>query len=198
MRKAIFYSRQRSDYFVSVLDREAAPLPLPVNPARSAVGRRPLRNTATISTPPGSIRTAFRQRSGVNASSIACGRVPENSPGMEIRKGNGLRRTIQLYLERSRGVVCEPDQIVICAGLQQSLDMVAQLLKPDHASVAVENPGYHLPPRSVPQQWVCRRAGCRHASGLDLELLRASGVTGCLCHRHTSSPWAMSCPLPAG
>ena len=56
-----------------------------------------------------------------------------------------LRCHIQRYLENSRGVLCQPEQIVICAGLQQSLDMVAHLLKGNHSSVAVENPGYHLP-----------------------------------------------------
>ena len=57
----------------------------------------------------------------------------------------GLRCNIQFYLERSRGVRCSPDQIVICAGLQQGLDIVAQLVKETHRTVAVENPGYHLP-----------------------------------------------------
>lgn len=59
-----------------------------------------------------------------------------------------LRCNIQSYLESSRGVLCQPEQIVICAGLQQGLDIVAHLLKNNHTSVAVENPGYHLP-RSV-------------------------------------------------
>jgi len=59
-----------------------------------------------------------------------------------------LRCTIRSYLERSRGVLCQPEQIIICAGLQQSLDIVAHLLKGTHSSLAVENPGYHLP-RSV-------------------------------------------------
>ncbi len=57
----------------------------------------------------------------------------------------GLRCNIQFYLEHSRGVLCSPDQIVISSGLQHSLEIVAQLLKDSHKSVAVENPGYHLP-----------------------------------------------------
>ncbi len=59
-----------------------------------------------------------------------------------------LRSHIRCYLESSRGVLCRNEQIVICAGLQQSLDIVAHLLKRNHSSVAVENPGYRLP-RSV-------------------------------------------------
>jgi len=57
----------------------------------------------------------------------------------------GLRCNIQFYLERSRGVFCRPDQIVISSGLQQSIETAALLLKSRHRSVAVENPGYHLP-----------------------------------------------------
>jgi GntR family transcriptional regulator / MocR family aminotransferase len=45
-------------------------------------------------------------------------------------------------------VLCDPEQIVICAGLQQGLGIVSQVLKESHSIVAVENPGYHLP-RSV-------------------------------------------------
>jgi len=57
----------------------------------------------------------------------------------------GLRCNVQHYLERSRGVRCSPDQIIINSGSQQNLEIVAQLLREAHTSVAVENPGYHLP-----------------------------------------------------
>jgi GntR family transcriptional regulator/MocR family aminotransferase len=74
-------------------------------------------------------------------------------------------------------VACEPDQIVICTGLQQSLDIVAHLLKESHSSVAVENPGYHLPRavfRNNSFEVVPVAVG---ASGLDLDILKASGCT---------------------
>ncbi|MGE4546077.1 MAG: PLP-dependent aminotransferase family protein [Pedobacter sp.] len=57
----------------------------------------------------------------------------------------GLRCNLQYYLERSRGVHCSPDQIVICSGLQHGLDVVAQIIRTRQRLVAVENPGYHLP-----------------------------------------------------
>lgn len=57
----------------------------------------------------------------------------------------GLRCNIQFYLERSRGVHCSPEQIVVSSGLQQNLEIVAQLIRDNHHTVAVENPGYHLP-----------------------------------------------------
>uniref|UniRef100_B8DMK9 Transcriptional regulator, GntR family with aminotransferase domain n=1 Tax=Nitratidesulfovibrio vulgaris (strain DSM 19637 / Miyazaki F) TaxID=883 RepID=B8DMK9_NITV9 len=76
-----------------------------------------------------------------------------------------LRRAIGDYLQRSRGVVCTPDRVIVCAGLQHSLEIVADIMM--HASpnagagavagavaganparplvVGVENPGYPLP-----------------------------------------------------
>ncbi|EGY25449.1 bacterial regulatory s, gntR family protein [Desulfovibrio sp. A2] len=78
-----------------------------------------------------------------------------------------LRQAIGDYLQRSRGVACTPDSIVVCAGLQHSLGVVADLVAaparratsapmPDGAAtptagrsaspaVGVEDPGYPLP-----------------------------------------------------
>ena len=89
----------------------------------------------------------------------------------------GLRCNLQFYLERSRGVRCSPDQIVICSGLQHGLEIVAQLIKGRHQSVAVENPGYHLP------RDVFRNHGFDiipvdvGAGGLDLKTLRSTSST---------------------
>ena len=83
-----------------------------------------------------------------------------------------LRRAIGDYLQRSRGVVCTPDRVIVCAGLQHSLEIVADIMT-DIASgaastgdgqetvlgivrgtvqgtarplvVGVESPGYPLP-----------------------------------------------------
>ena len=79
-----------------------------------------------------------------------------NEPQGEWR----LRCNLQYYLERSRGVHCSPDQIVICSGLQQGLDVVAQLIRERHSSVAVENPGYPLPRELFCNQEI-GRASCR-------------------------------------
>ncbi len=87
----------------------------------------------------------------------------------------GVALLIQQYLERSRGVVCDPEQIVICTGLQHSLDIIAHMVKENHSLVAVENPGYHLP-RSVFRnhsfEIIPIPVG---SSGIDLDVLRASG-----------------------
>ncbi len=51
-----------------------------------------------------------------------------------------LRRTLGEYLRSYRGVVCTPEQIVVGAGVEYLLGLVAQLLRGSLA--AVENPGY--------------------------------------------------------
>jgi len=77
-----------------------------------------------------------------------------------------LRRAIGDYLQRSRGVVCTPDRVIVCAGLQHSLEIVADIMTAIAATAApaqtaqtaqtargaarplvvgVENPGYPLP-----------------------------------------------------
>ncbi|MDR3043883.1 MAG: PLP-dependent aminotransferase family protein [Desulfovibrio sp.] len=75
-----------------------------------------------------------------------------------------LRRAIGDYLQRSRGVVCTPDRVIVCAGLQHGLEIVADLMtgvSPNAGAdaagtqagqgaarplvVGVENPGYPLP-----------------------------------------------------
>ncbi|MCG8615655.1 MAG: PLP-dependent aminotransferase family protein [Desulfobacterales bacterium] len=54
----------------------------------------------------------------------------------------GLKQAIGEYLANSRGVSCLPEQIVICSGTQQCLDLVCCMLKKDHTAVAMEDPGY--------------------------------------------------------
>lgn len=60
-----------------------------------------------------------------------------------------LRYEISKYLYRSRGVMCQPSQIVIGAGTQQITNQLANILKKmSIGHVAVENPGY-MPVRNI-------------------------------------------------
>lgn len=89
----------------------------------------------------------------------------------------GLRAHIQKYVERSRGVICGPEQIVICSGLQHSLDIVAHLQKDRRPVVAVENPGYHIP-RAVFRNHSFEQIPIAvESNGIDLDLLETSGST---------------------
>ena len=53
-----------------------------------------------------------------------------------------LRQALATYLSQWRGVVCDPDQVVIVSGAQQALDLLARLLLPVGSEVVVETPGY--------------------------------------------------------
>jgi GntR family transcriptional regulator / MocR family aminotransferase len=53
-----------------------------------------------------------------------------------------LREAIAAYLANSRGVRCDPDQVVVASGVQQALDLLARFLFQPGDRVLVEDPGY--------------------------------------------------------
>jgi len=171
------YSKPRSGYFVSALDQDVStsaqalrPKPnLPPGPAEIyRYDFHPARLDPEIF-PTASWRKCLIDSLG--------SKTRDYSHYSEPQGEWGLRCKIQEYLERSRGVHCSPDQIVINPGLQQNLETVAQLIKDNHESVAVENPGYHLP------RDVFRNLGFNinpieiGSDGLNLKALRSSSST---------------------
>lgn len=62
------------------------------------------------------------------------------APGHPQGEGN-LREAISAYLYQSRGVLCSPDNIIIGAGNEYFMMLIAQLL-PDRTVYAMENPTY--------------------------------------------------------
>lgn len=58
-----------------------------------------------------------------------------------------LRIEIANYLHQSRGIDCNPEQIVIGSGTEQLLPMILKLFG-DNAMLALENPGYSPIPRN--------------------------------------------------
>jgi GntR family transcriptional regulator/MocR family aminotransferase len=53
-----------------------------------------------------------------------------------------LREAIADYLGGSRGVTCHADQVMIVAGVQEALDLVARLVLDPGDTVCMEHPGY--------------------------------------------------------
>ncbi|MFC3050352.1 MocR-like pyridoxine biosynthesis transcription factor PdxR [Kordiimonas pumila] len=53
-----------------------------------------------------------------------------------------LRKAISIYLGASRGVVAQPDQVIIVSGLIQGFRLITDCLLSAHAPVYLENPGY--------------------------------------------------------
>jgi len=86
-----------------------------------------------------------------------------------------LREAIAAYLRTSRGVRCEPDQILIVSGSQQALDLATRVLLEPGAPVWLEEPGYWL------ARHVLIGAGCRIVPvEVDDEGLNvASGIKKC-------------------
>ncbi|AJE04306.1 MocR-like pyridoxine biosynthesis transcription factor PdxR [Geobacter pickeringii] len=189
------YGKPRSGYIVSDLDHSAAPVSLSHKPRRPERFPAPPPHYAYDFHParldPASFPVALWRRCFTDS-------LRESSRDLShYGDSQGewrLRHSIQRYLERSRGVICDPGQIVICAGLQQSLDIVAHLLKGSHAAVAVENPGYHLP------RAVFRNHGLEivpvpvGTHGLDLDTLAAS--SGTIAYVTPSHQLPLGCVMP--
>jgi GntR family transcriptional regulator/MocR family aminotransferase len=171
-------SKPRSGYFVSSLDQGVSPEApignpgmhdyLPGPPSVFTYDFHPARLD------PGSFPTELWRKCYVES-------LRRNSKQL-VQYGDpqgdwGLRCTLQNYLERSRGVLCNPEQIIICSGLQQGLDIVSHMLKEEHSTIAVENPGYHLP-RSVFQKhsYTILPVPVKKG-GLDLNALKAGKST---------------------
>jgi GntR family transcriptional regulator / MocR family aminotransferase len=55
-----------------------------------------------------------------------------------------LRKSVCDYLRAARGVRCEPEQVVITAGTQQAVDIVARVIQGPDNEVWIEDPGYAL------------------------------------------------------
>ena len=54
-----------------------------------------------------------------------------------------MRHHLRLYLERIRGVRCSEEQIIITAGIQQSLDYISKILWKNQPTILMEEPGYN-------------------------------------------------------
>ena len=55
-----------------------------------------------------------------------------------------LRKSVCDYLQAARGVRCEPEEVVITAGTQQAVDIIARVIQSADKEVWIEDPGYSL------------------------------------------------------
>ncbi|WP_243313004.1 PLP-dependent aminotransferase family protein [Fundidesulfovibrio agrisoli] len=137
------HTKARSGYFVSTIGHEVPPAP----PQRTAMPSRVPRTRYTfdfhpagldpVSFPASVWRKYYLEHLRMDEPLLARYGDPQGDPA--------LRASLRDYLERSRGVACGIEHIVICSGLQHSLDMVAQLLRGRCMALATEDPGYPLP-----------------------------------------------------
>ncbi|WP_243362557.1 PLP-dependent aminotransferase family protein [Fundidesulfovibrio terrae] len=147
------HARARSGYFVSALDHEAPP-PTAKRKLRgpdAAPGADPGAGPPCrydfhpAKLDPHSFPAPLWRKYYLECLRESSGELARYGDGQGERE---LRQAVREYLDRSRGVACSPEQIVVCSGLQHALGMAATLVKDTHPRVGVENPGYFLP-RSV-------------------------------------------------
>lgn len=53
-----------------------------------------------------------------------------------------LRNAIARHIAFSRGVNCQDNEVVVCNGAQQALDLISRVLTRDGGTIAMEDPGY--------------------------------------------------------
>ena len=84
--------------------------------------------------------------------------VLNDTPELLLSEGDrqgepALRAEIAAYLYKSRGVVCEADQVVVSAGTQQLVNHIARILRIMGITyVCTEDPGY-MPVRNIFRDW---------------------------------------------
>lgn len=110
-------------------------------------------------------RIVQRRQAGATIHQLDYG-APEGEPA--------LREALARYLRQSRGVVCEPEQVLIVNGSQQGLDLVSRTLIDPGEPVVIEEPHY------AGARWILESAGAAlrpvavDEQGLDTAELRRS------------------------
>lgn len=111
------------------------------------------------------------------------------------RQGDAdLRQALAEYLGAYRGVVCRAEQIVVGAGVEYLLGLVAQLLR--GRTAAVENPGYRRSRTILENNGVACRCVEIDEGGLSMASLEASGADVCYVTPSHHFPTAVT--MPAG
>ena len=87
-----------------------------------------------------------------------------------------LRELIAAYLRSSRGLQCDPAQIVVTCGSQQAISLCAQLLIEPGDSVAVEDPGYRAAAHALSIAGAQLRGIAVDGDGLDVAALERVGA----------------------
>ena len=128
----------------------AEPRPTDLRPLLSAYGRRLARLEAPAAAAPvridflyGAVAARdFPERAWRRALQAAPGQPQAHLGYIEPEGDPALRRALQAYLGRARGLICDAGQVLVVHGSQQGIDLAARLLLDPGDAVVVEDPGY--------------------------------------------------------
>ncbi|SEA32002.1 GntR family transcriptional regulator / MocR family aminotransferase [Mycobacterium sp. 283mftsu] len=105
---------------------------------------RPDRRTFDIDFAPGvPDLSSFPRQSWLRA--LRQGLSSIESPSLGYASPKGLpdaRAAVSDYLRRTRGVLADPQRVVLCSGATQAIALLAQVLR--HRAIAMEEPGFWL------------------------------------------------------
>lgn len=186
-------ARPKSGFFVlEYLDAlpqapERAPVFLPEEPPAETVPRFDL-STGAVDTALFPFRTWGRIQKELLYNGEALLRHGHRQGDLE------LRRELAAYLRSYRGVVCAPEQIVVGAGVEYLLGLLAQLLR--GRTAAVENPGYDRPRTILENNGIPCRCVDIDSGGLNPAGLEGSGAD--LCYVTPSHHFPTGVTMPAG
>lgn len=182
-------SRQRSGFFVLLYTDTLKPsAPIPQPPQAAAPAYRYDLSTGSVDTALFPFRTWGRIQKELlytGGELLAHGH----------RSGDeNLRLVIAEYLRAYRGVECGSEQIIVGAGMEYLLGLVAQLLR--GSTAAIENPGYARSRTILENCGVSCRCVDIDESGLAMEGLEASGAN--LCYVTPSHHFPTGVTMPVG
>jgi len=124
--------------------------------------------------------SAFPRRAWLAAARAALNAADDTALGYPDPRGlAGLRAVIAGYLARARGVIAEPDNVIICAGFAHGLALVCQALaRRGAATVATEAYGHRLHRRIIEAQGLRVASLPVDASGATPPALAERGPSG--------------------
>ena len=108
-----------------------------------------------------------------------------------------LRRSLQGYLRRARGLACDVEQILVVHGSQQAIDLCARLLLNPGDAFVFEEPGYLMARRSFETTGAEALAIPVDAQGLDTAMLPSDDRTR-LAYVTPSHQFPLGGVLPIG
>ena len=181
-------ARQRSGF---VVQETWDPGPTPKEPAAEPAAPAPRRWRFDLGT--GGVDTAlfpFRTWGRIQKELLYA--APELLGHGHPQGDENLRQAIAGYLAAYRGVDCRPEQIVVGAGTEYLLGLVAGLFR--GAEAAVENPGYRRVRTILENNGLTCRCTPIDESGLDAAALARGGASLCCVTPSHHFPTAVTMP----